>query len=237
MHSLRNMLRRSFACVCAAAALVKFHAFVGIKKHGKRNYKLQSPKDAYSDRFVTMAQDLLMASGYDENVTRVALTLALAEKENEIREALEEAATKHRLLQLKYLSVSSRFWLETLFKDFWAFARATHVSFGLDTTYSGISRHLANNPEVWQAFAAHENMSLVFPFNESFPEVSRSLLYGRLSDQVHEPPGSVVLRLWYDTEYTGEVYLLRYSRKLRIITGPQELSRAWADLMKPDRRP
>ena len=71
--------------------------------------------------------------------------------------------------------------------------------------------------------------------------MSQSLLYGRLSEQVHEPPGLVVLRLWNDTEYTGEVYLLHdlgahYSRKLGIVAEPLDLSRALADLMKPDRR-
>ena len=58
---------------------------------------------------------------------------------------------------------------------------------------------------------------------------------------MHEPPGLVVLRLRNETEYTGEVYLLRdlgahYSRKLSIVAEPLDLSQALADLMKPDSR-
>ena len=65
-----------FACVCAVAVLVEFHAFVGIKKHRRRCSKLQSLNAAYSDRFVTMAQSLHMASGYDQMFSRVVVTLA-----------------------------------------------------------------------------------------------------------------------------------------------------------------
>jgi len=254
------MVRRSFASVCVVA-LVEFHAFVGMKTHVRR-YKLQSRNAACVDRFVTMAQSVLNVNGYDANVTRVALELAqreaeaakmLAEAEAEaakmlaqrdaeaaLEEAATEAATKYRLLQLKYLSVSSRFWLEKMFRDFAAFAQTTRLS-SIPYSNSGINNFLAKNPLTWQAFAAHENISLEFPLNVSFPEVSQSLLYGRLSEQVHEPPGLVVLRLWNDTEYTGEVYLLRdlgahYSRKLGIVAEPLDLSRALADLMKPDRR-
>ena len=84
-------MRRSFACVCAVVALVEFHSF-GMKTHLRRSYKLQSLNAADIDRFVTTAQSILMVQGYDENVTRVALTLAEKEKEKEIREALEEAS-------------------------------------------------------------------------------------------------------------------------------------------------
>ena len=130
----------------------------------------------------------------------LCLELALAEKEKdfrvELREAVEEAATKYRLLQLKYLSASSRFWLGTMFRDFAAFAQTVRLPVAIRFTNTGINEFLVDNPSVWQAFAENENISLAFPFNLSFPGVSRSLLYGRLSDQVHEPPGLVVLRLW-----------------------------------------
>ena len=234
------MVRRSFATVCVVA-LVDFHAFVGMKTHVRR-YKLQSRNAACVDRFVTMAQSVLNVNGYDANVTRVAVELAQREAEAELakREAATEAASKYRLLQLKYLSVSSRFWLEKMFSDFAAFLQTTRLP-SIPYSNSGINKILANNPRLWQAFAARENISLEFPLNVSFPQVSQSLLYGRLSEQVHEPPGLVVLRLWNDTEYTGEVYLLRdlgahYSRKLGIVAEPLDLSRALADLMKPDRR-
>ena len=231
MYRLRNMVRRSFATVCVVA-LVDFHAFVGMKTHVRR-YKLQSRNAACVDRFGAMAQSVLNVNGYDANVTRVAVELAQ-------REAATEAASKYRLLQLKYLSVSSRFWLEKMFIDFAAFLQTTHLP-SIPYSNSGINKILANNPRLWQAFVARENISLEFPLNVSFPQVSQSLLYGRLSEQVHEPPGLVVLRLWDDTEYTGEVYLLRdlgahYSRKLGIVAEPLDLSRALADLMKPDRR-
>ncbi|CAE7425471.1 unnamed protein product [Symbiodinium sp. KB8] len=103
---LRNMVRRSLACVCAVVALVEFPAFAGMNTHLRRSYKLQSVKAAYGDRFVTMAQSVLRVQGHDENVTRVALefasasalaekdsALALAKKDHDIRvrEALEEA--------------------------------------------------------------------------------------------------------------------------------------------------
>ena len=78
---------------------------------------------------------------------------------------------------------------------------------------------------MWKVFVVQENISLEFPHNESFLEVSRPLLHGRLSDQVHELPGLVVFRLWNETEYTGEVYLLRdlgahYSWKFSIDSEP-----------------
>ncbi|CAE7502080.1 unnamed protein product [Symbiodinium natans] len=100
-----------------------------------------------------------------------------------------------------------------------------------------MNKYLQNNSSVWRAFLSWANMSLEPPLNESFPAVSRSLLYGRLSDQVHEPPGLVVLRLWNDTEYMLRELGAHNSRKLRMRAEPLELSRALADLMKPDRRP
>ena len=246
------MVRRSFACVCAVVALVEFHAFVGMKTQLRRSYKLQSLNAGYGDRFLTKAQNLLGVQGHDENVTSVALELALAEKDQELAQelalaekekdaALALAETKYRLLQLKYLSVSSRFWLETMFKEFVAFLRTTRLSLAPPITNSKINTFLVNNPQVWQKFALQENISLRFPVNESFPRVSRPLLYGRLSEPVHAPPGLVVLDLWEDMEYTSEVYLLRdlgvhYSHKLQIVAEPLELSQALADLMKTNRR-
>ena len=129
---------------------MEFQAFVGMNTHLKRSYKLQSLKAAYGDRFVTMAQSVLRVQGHDENVTRVALGFAEMDHDIRLREALEEAATKYRLLQLKYLSVSSRFWLEKMFGDFAAYVQPLRQNFR--RTKSGINDFLVKNPSMWKGF-------------------------------------------------------------------------------------
>ena len=155
---------------------------------------------------------------------------------------LEDHAAKYRLLQLKYLAVSSRFWLEKLFDDVDRFVRAKNVTVPkyYSSKCTAMNRFLLDKPRVWRNFVRFAQMSLKPPLNASFPAVSESLLYGRLSNGVHEPPGLVVLDLWNDTSYSDEVYLLRdlgkhYAQKLGLAIETFELSRTHADLMRPDR--
>ena len=93
-----------------------------------------------ANEFVNMAQTMLGVTTCDENVTKVALALQAKEMEKEMQKgmALKEMAVKemekemekgmalkememensagvrYRHLQYKYLSLSSRFWLEQL---------------------------------------------------------------------------------------------------------------------------
>ena len=61
--------------------------------------------------------------------------------------------------------------------------------------YDKINKFLVNNDLVWQQFVANESLSLTPPVNESFPSLPDAILYGALSELVHQPPGLAVLKL------------------------------------------
>ena len=56
--------------------------------------------------------------------------------------------------------------------------------------YDKINKFLVNNDLVWQQFVANESLSLTPPVNESFPSLPDAILYGALSEPVHQPPGA-----------------------------------------------
>ena len=129
--SCRNMPRRPVLCLGVAVALftAKILCFVQTanfqpKRPDRRHHVCMS-----ANEFVNMAQTILGVTTFDENVTKVALAImekekekekAIMEKEMQKGMALKEmemensAAVRYRHLQYKYLSVSSRFWLEQL---------------------------------------------------------------------------------------------------------------------------
>ena len=167
--------------------------------------------------------------------------MAIMQKENEkgmaIIEMENSAAARYRHLQYKYLSVSSRFWLEQLFSDFQKFAQS-RFSWKAERSMTKINKFLVNNDTVWQQFVANESLSLTPPVNESFPSIPDAILYGALSEKVHQPPGLAVLNLT-DPPYTEHVYLLRdlgvhYSKKLNLFCESVDLSQAIGDLMRRD---
>ena len=167
--------------------------------------------------------------------------MAIMQKENEkgmaIIEMENSAAVRYRHLQYKYLSVSSRFWLEQLFSDFQKFVQS-RFSWKAERSMTKINKFLVNNDTVWQQFVANESLSLTPPVNESFPSIPDAILYGALSEKVHQPPGLAVLNLT-DPPYTEHVYLLRdlgvhYSKKLNLVCESVDLSQAIGDLMRRD---
>ena len=166
---------------------------------------------------------------------------AIMQKENEkgmaIIEMENSAAVRYRHLQYKYLSVSSRFWLEQLFSDFQKFVQS-RFSWKAERSMTKINKFLVNNDTIWQQFVANESLSLTPPVNESFPSIPDTILYGALSEKVHQPPGLAVLNLT-DPPYTEHVYLLRdlgvhYSKKLNLVCESVDLSQAIGDLMRRD---
>ena len=167
--------------------------------------------------------------------------MAIMQKENEkgmaIIEMENSAAVRYRHLQYKYLSVSSRFWLEQLFSDFQKFVQS-RFSWKAERSMTKINKFLVNNDTVWQQFVANESLSLTPPVNESFPSIPDTILYGALGEKVHQPPGLAVLNLT-DPPYTEHVYLLRdlgvhYSKKLNLVCESVDLSQAIGDLMRRD---
>ena len=167
--------------------------------------------------------------------------MAIMQKENEkgmaIIEMENSAAVRYRHLQYKYLSVSSRFWLEQLFSDFQKFVQS-RFSWKAERSMTKINKFLVNNDTIWQQFVANESLSLTPPVNESFPSIPDTILYGALSEKVHQPPGLAVLNLT-DPPYTEHVYLLRdlgvhYSKKLNLVCESVDLSQAIGDLMRRD---
>ena len=185
----------------------------------------------------------IMEKEKEKAILEKEMEKGMALKEMEKGMALKEmemensAAVRYRHLQYKYLSVSSRFWLEQLFSDFQKFAQS-RFSWKRVRSMTNISKYLANNDEVWQQFVANESLSLTPPVNESFPSIPDAILYGALSEKVHQPPGLAVLNLT-DPPYTEHVYLLRdlgvhYSKKLNLFCESVDLSQALGDLMKRD---
>ena len=178
-----------------------------------------------------------MAIMQKENEKGMAIMQKENEKEMAIIEMENSAAARYRHLQYKYLSVSSRFWLEQLFSDFQKFAQS-RFSWKAERSMTKINKFLVNNDTVWQQFVANESLSLTPPVNESFPSIPDAILYGALSEKVHQPPGLAVLNLT-DPPYTEHVYLLRdlgvhYSKKLNLFCESVDLSQAIGDLMRRD---
>lgn len=252
--SCRNMPRRPVLCFGVAVALftAKILCFVQTAKFQPKRPDRRHHVSMSANEFVNMAQTLLGVTTCDENVTKVALALQAKEMEKEKGMALKEmekamalkememensAAVRYRHLQYKYLSVSSRFWLEQLFSDFQKFAHS-RFSWKGERSMTKINKFLVNNDLVWQQFVANESLSLTPPVNESFPSLPDAILYGALSEQVHQPPGLAVLNLT-DPPYPEHVYLLRdlgvhYSKKLNLFCESVDLSQALGDLMKRD---
>ena len=264
----RNMRRRPVLCLGVAVALftATILCFVQTAKFQPKRPDRRHHACMSANEFVNMAQTILGVTTFDENVTKVARAImekakekAIMEKEKEkaIMEkemwimakekekemALKEmemeniAAARYRHLQYKYLSVSSRFWLEQLFSDFLKFAQS-RFSWKTERSMTQIYKFLVSNDTVWQQFVANESLSLTPPVHESFPYIPDAILYGALSEKVHQPPGLAVLNLT-DPPYMEHIYLLRdlgvhYSKKLNLFCESVDLSQALGDLMRRD---
>ena len=184
-----------------------------------------------------MEKEKEMAIMQKENEKGMAIMQKEHEKGMAIIEMENSAAVRYRHLQYKYLSVSSRFWLEQLFSDFQKFVQS-RFSWKAERSMTKINKVLVNNDTIWQQFVANESLSLTPPVNESFPSIPDAILYGALSEKVHQPPGLAVLNLT-DPPYTEHVYLLRdlgvhYSKKLNLVCESVDLSQAIGDLMRRD---
>ena len=151
--------------VCLGVAVALFTAkilcFVQTAKFQPKRPDRRHHVCMSANEFVNMAQTVLGATTFDENVTKVALAIMEKEKEKAVMEkemekgmALKEmemensAAVRYRHLQYKYLSVSSRFWLEQLFSDFQKFAQS-RFSWKAERSMTKIKKFLANNDRVW----------------------------------------------------------------------------------------
>ena len=207
------MPRRPVLCLGVAVALftAKILCFVQTAKFQPKRPDRRHHVCTSANEFVNMAQTMLGVTTCDENVTKVALALQAKEMEKGMAlkemEMVNSAAVRYRHLQYKYLSVSSRFWLEQLFWDFQKFAQS-RFSWTAERSMTKINKLLVNNDTVWQQFVANESLSLTPPVNESFPSLPDAILYGALREHVHQPPWLAVLNLT-DPPYTEHVYLLR----------------------------
>ena len=210
------------------------------------------------DENVTKVARAIMEKAKEKAIIEKELELAIMEKEMwkeewimakemEKEMVLKEmemediAAARYRHLHFKYLSVSSRFWLEQLFSDFLKFAQS-RFSWKTERSMTQIYKFLVSNDTVWQQFVANESLSLTPPVHESFPYIppfiQDFILYGALSEKVHQPPVLVVLNLT-DPPYMEHIYLLcdlgvHYSKKLNLCCESVDLSLAIGDLMRRD---
>ena len=231
------MPRRPVLCLGVAVALftAKILCFVQTAKFQPKRPDRRHHVCMSANELVNMAQMMLGVTTCDENVTKV---LWLSKRQRWRRGWLSRrwrwwTVQRSDTLQYKYLSVSSRFWLEQLFSDFQKFAQS-RFSWKAERSMTKINKLLVNNDTVWQQFVANESLSLTPPVNESFPSLPDAILYGALSEHVHQPPWLTVLNLT-DPPYSEHVYLLRdlgvhYSKKLNffLVCGSEPGTR-WPD--------
>lgn len=141
----------------------------------------------------------------------------LLKKEQEMLQTIDqlkqESERELTTLRYKYAAVSSRFWLERLFRDVCKFA--TEKSWPDAKLFSGnggpmimsaVNKYLATHEAQWASFVQEKGLGTVQPFPQ-LPDAT--LLYGALSGDVHNPADLCVLQLEEGCEYKPYLVLLR----------------------------
>ena len=98
------------------------------------------------------------------------------------------------ITKLKYINVSSRFWLELVFQDFATYPHNQHLP-GAAKLWRGrpimskVNDYLVSNPSQWQALLLHKKLQTL----QQFPTIPEMLLYGAASSGLHQPLGGLVI--------------------------------------------
>ena len=144
----------------------------------------------------------------------MAMALALQEKETEmkLKEVQDGMQKKIDITRLKYVNVSSRFWLELIFEDFANYAWRKGIPGTSDfwknpagVNMSKVNKYLVSHPSRWRAFLKHQKLCTV----KKFPNIPEMLLYGAASCGLHQPlAGLVIVELSSCTRWPDCVQLL-----------------------------
>ena len=126
------------------------------------------------------------------------MALALQEKETEMKlKAVQDNMQKKiDITRLKYVNVSSRFWLELVFEDFANYAWTKGIPRASKfwenaggVNMSKVNKYLVSHPAHWQAFLNHQQLCTV----KTFPKIPEMLLYGAASCALHQPLAGLVI--------------------------------------------
>ena len=141
------------------------------------------------------------------------MALALQEKETEMKlKAVQDNMQKKiDITRLKYVNLSSRFWLELIFEDFanhaWTKGIPAASNFWKHpggVNMSKVNKYLVSHPAHWQAFLIHQQLCTV----NTFPDIPEMLLYGAASCGLHQPlAGLVIVELSNCTRWPAYVEL------------------------------
>jgi len=141
------------------------------------------------------------------------MALALQEKETEMKlKAVQDNMQKKiDITRLKYVNVSSRFWLELVFEDFANYAWTKGIPGASNfrknpggVNMSKVNKYLVSHPAHWQAFLIHQQLCTV----NTFPDIPEMLLYGATSCGLHQPlAGLVIVELSNCTRWPAYVEL------------------------------
>ena len=178
----------------------------------KKSKRLVEHRDA-ATRVAVALKEAEMEKAVALKEAEMEKAVALKEAEMEKAMALKEAEAKFQLkveidavknkmqmeidiTKLKYINVSSRFWLELVFQDFATYARSQNLqpapklwnSSGRPIM-SRVNAYLVSNPSRWQAFLRHKKLQTL----QQFPTIPEMLLYGAASSGLHQPLGGLVI--------------------------------------------
>lgn len=209
-----------------------------------------------STQLLADAMRLLDVTVCDEKAATLAIRLAQLEAEKQLALALKDANMQFLLaearregegqmavLRYKYASVSSRFWLERLFRDIVSFAgekQWTQIESMYDAnrkwSMKGVNKYLQTHASRWQEFVVAHDLHTVM--RNKFPKLpNNTLLYGALSDEIHNPPEFCVLKLPDESKSKPYLVLLRdlgrhYQKKDGLSVSTIDIGRAMAEIIK-----
>ena len=153
-----------------------------------------------------------MALKEKEVEKQMALALQQKETEMKLKAVQDNMQKKIDITRLKYVNVSSRFWLELVFEDFANYAWTKGIPGASNfrknpggVNMSKVNKYLVSHPAHWQAFLIHQQLCTV----NTFPDIPEMLLYGAASCGLHQPlAGLVIVELSNCTRWPAYVELL-----------------------------
>ena len=152
-----------------------------------------------------------MALKLQEKEMQMALALQNKDTEMKLKAVQDNMQKKIDITRLKYVNVSSRFWLELIFEDFANYAWTKGIpgtskfwKNPAGVNMSKVNKYLVSHPAHWQAFLKHQQLCTV----NTFPDIPEMLLYGAASCGLHQPlAGLVIVELSNCTRWPAYVQL------------------------------
>ena len=176
---------------------------VALKEAEMEMEKAVALKEADMEKAVALKEaDMEKAVALKEMEKEMEKAMALKEAEAKFQLKVEIDAVKNKMqmeidiTKLKYINVSSRFWLEMVFQDFATYARSQNLQRAAKLWNSSgrpimsrVNAYLVSNPSRWQAFLRHKKLQTL----QQFPTIPEMLLYGAASSGLHQPLGGLVI--------------------------------------------